>query len=113
MKLENINDYIEFSNQRLTKRVIFKEGKTTGFILNFQPGQVLPAHKHPGANLQLLLLQGTGIFTIDGEQYSVKKDDVLYVNGDEEVSFTNNGESNVSIYVMLNNIPNDQYAKNF
>ncbi|RKQ34732.1 cupin domain-containing protein [Oceanobacillus halophilus] len=111
MKKQNFNDYVEFSNERFTKRVIFKENKTTIFVLNFASGQTLPAHKHPGSNVQLMVMQGEGKFTIDGEDIPVIKGDVLFVEGDEELAFTNNSTSNTSLYVMLNKIPNENYAK--
>lgn len=112
MKKQNLNEYVEFKNERFTKRIIFKEGESTTFVLNFKPGQSLPTHKHPGTNVYLLVLQGEGIFTIDGKEVPAQKDDVLVCDGNEEFSFNNSGSSNVSLYVMLNKIPNDQYAEN-
>ncbi|WP_226037047.1 cupin domain-containing protein [Aquibacillus saliphilus] len=111
MKKQNLSEYIEFSEERFTKRVVFKEGQSTVFLLNFKPGQSLPAHKHPGTNVYLQLLQGEGTFTFDGEKVAVTKDDILVAGGDEELSFANDGSSNVSLYVMLNKIPDDSYAK--
>lgn len=55
------------------------------FILNFQPGQVLPSHKHPGAKLFLLVLKGEGSFNINGNEIYVKKDDLITVTGDEKL----------------------------
>ncbi|WP_230199739.1 cupin domain-containing protein [Bacillus andreraoultii] len=80
------------------------------FILNFQPGQVLPSHKHPGAKLFLLVLKGEGSFNINGNEIYVKKDDLITVTGDEELSFTNNGKENVSHYVTLHNTPSPEIA---
>ncbi|WP_117169609.1 cupin domain-containing protein [Paraliobacillus sediminis] len=112
MKRNNINEFMEFTEEKLTKRVIIKEGKTTVFILNFKPGQSLPAHKHPGSNVQLLVLEGNGEFNIDGETVVVEKNDTVFIGGDEELAFLNTGTKNVSLYVVLNNIPDDRYAKN-
>ncbi len=112
MKKQNLNEYVEFNNEKFTKRIIFKEQESTVFVLNFQPGQSLPAHKHPGTNVYLLVLQGEGAFTINGKEVPAQKDDVLVCDGNEEFAFTNNGSSNASIYVMLNKTPNDQYAQN-
>ncbi|GGM40391.1 hypothetical protein GCM10011351_28150 [Paraliobacillus quinghaiensis] len=108
----NITDFIEFNSERFTKRVIFKEDKTTVFILNFKPGQSLPAHKHPGSNVQLIVLEGEGKFAIDGEEVLIKQNDTLFVTGDEELAFSNCGTENVSLYVMLNKIPDERYAEN-
>ena len=112
MKKHNINDFLEFNEEGFTKRVIFKEDKTTVFILNFKPGQSLPAHKHPGSNVQLIVLEGEGNFTIDGEEVGVTQKDTLFVTGEEVLAFSNSGTENVSLYVMLNKIPDERYAEN-
>ncbi|AIE61493.1 cupin domain-containing protein [Bacillus methanolicus] len=101
MKKQKLTDFVEYNKERFTKHVIFNEGDSTVFVLNFEPGQSLPAHKHPGANVYLLVLQGQGVFSINQEQIDVVKDDVVFCPGDEEMAFTNNGKTNASLYVML------------
>lgn len=112
MRKTHLQDYIEYSEERFTKRIIFKENESTVFVLNFMPGQALPAHKHPGTNVYLLVTEGEGIFTIDNQEVKAKKDDVILCTGDEELAFVNDGESNTSLYVMLNKIPDERYVQN-
>ncbi|WP_102347258.1 cupin domain-containing protein [Bacillus sp. Marseille-P3661] len=112
MKKQNINDYLDFSSEKFTKRIIFKEEESTVFVLNFEPGQSLPSHKHPGTNVYLLVLLGEGTFIINGENIPAKKDEVIVCNGDEDFAFNNDSSSKVSLYVMLNKIPDDRYAQN-
>lgn len=111
MEKQNIQDYIEYKGEKFTKRVIFNEEDSTVFILNFQPGQTLPTHKHPGATLFLLVLKGEGSFIINGNELPVKEDDLITITGDEELSFTNNGNKNVSLYVTLHHTPSPEFAK--
>jgi quercetin dioxygenase-like cupin family protein len=111
LKKEMLNHFIEYNEERLTKRVIFKEGGSTVFMLNFMPNQELPAHKHPGSNVYLLVLSGEGTFTIDEQEIKVKKDDVIVCNGEENLSFVNDGSENVSLYVTLTKIPDERYAQ--
>ncbi|MDL4842664.1 cupin domain-containing protein [Aquibacillus rhizosphaerae] len=112
MNVANINEYKEFNQEKFTKRIVFKEGGSTSFVLNFKSGQELPAHKHPGTNVYLHVLQGKGVFTINDKETYVSKDDVLLVTGDELLSFANNSNEDVSLYVILNKIPNEKYAEN-
>lgn len=112
MQKQKVSDYQEFTSDKFTKRIIFKEGESTVFVLNFEPGQTLPPHKHPGTNVYLLVLQGEGTLTIDGKEHPVIKDDVILCDGEEEFAFANTSTSNVSLYVMLNKIPDDRYAQN-
>lgn len=112
MQKVNIQEYIEYSQERFTKRIVFKEGESTVFVLNFTPNQSLPTHKHPGTNVYLLVVEGAGTFTIDGKEVQAKKNDVILADGDEEFAFVNDSNENTSLYVMLNKIPDERYAQN-
>ncbi|WP_077211001.1 cupin domain-containing protein [Bacillus dakarensis] len=112
MKKTNLQEYIEYSEERFTKRIVFKEGESTVFVLNFKPQQSLPAHKHPGTNVYLLVVEGAGTFKIDGKEVKASKNDVILADGDEEFAFVNDSNENTSVYVMLNKIPNENYAQN-
>ncbi|MEH7225478.1 cupin domain-containing protein [Bacillus sp. JJ1566] len=111
LKKEMLDNFIEYNEERLTKRVIFKEGGSTVFVLNFMPNQILPAHKHPGSNVYLHVLTGAGTFTVDEQEVKVKKNDCLVINGEETLSFVNDGSENVSLYVTLTKIPDERYAQ--
>lgn len=106
-----MNDFKEFMEERFTKRVLFKEGESTVFVLNFLEGQKLPEHTHPGTELYLLVLNGNGTLTINGEDTHVSTNDVIHCHGDEKFSFKNTGKDPVSLYVMLNKVPNKNYAQ--
>ena len=112
MEKKSVKEYMEYSEERFTKRVIYKKGETTAFVLNFLPGQELPTHKHPGTEVYLFVVTGNGTFIIDGQETEVTEADLLYVSDQEEMAFKNSGSKPVSIYVVLSKIPNEQYAKN-
>ncbi len=42
MKQTNLQEYMQYNEERFTKRIIFKEGESTVFLLNFMPQQALP-----------------------------------------------------------------------
>lgn len=102
----------EFSDKQFTKKIIFREGESTVFVLNFLPGQQLPAHKHPGTNVYLMVLQGGGTLVIDGVPTNVIEKDVILAGGEEEFAFTNSTSENATLYVMLNKIPDERYVQN-
>lgn len=111
MEIKSVNSFKEYSSEKFTKRIMFKEGGSTVFVLNFEPGQTLPAHKHPGTNVYILVLNGSGTFTVDGKQQLLNEQDVLLITGEEELSFENTGDQPVSLYVMLNKIPDERFAQ--
>jgi quercetin dioxygenase-like cupin family protein len=112
MEINSVKTYQEFSEERFTKRIIYKKGETTAFVLNFLPGQQLPVHKHPGTEVYLYVVTGSGTFIIDGHETVVSEADLVHVGGEEELAFHNTGNEPVSLYVTLSKIPNEQYAKN-
>lgn len=112
MEKKSIEIAKEYNEERFTKRIVFQKGDSTVFILNFLPGQKLPAHKHPGTEVYLLVLDGNGTFTIDGADTNVITNDVVHCSETEELSFENTGNSPVSLYVMLNKIPDERFVQN-
>ncbi|KGM45479.1 cupin domain-containing protein [Neobacillus niacini] len=112
MEKISIKAFQEFSEDRFTKRVIYQKGETTAFVLNFLPGQQLPVHKHPGTEVYLYVVTGSGTFIIDGQETKVTEADIVHVGGEEELAFNNTGNEPVSLYVILSKVPSEQYAKN-
>lgn len=112
MQTKNLQDYIVYDDNKFTKRLIFKEKDHAAFMLNFTGGQMLPAHKHPGATLYIVVLQGVGSFQIDGEKIPVEKDSIIQCNGDEELAFVNEENTETSLYVVMHTIPDSSYVEN-
>ncbi|WP_062107176.1 cupin domain-containing protein [Bacillus niameyensis] len=101
MELINAKDQQQFDENRFTKINLFQKGKSTAFLLNFLPGQTLPAHPHPNAHVYLYVLEGTGICKIDDEVQPIGPNDVIHAENEQIVSIENNGKERLSIYVVL------------
>jgi quercetin dioxygenase-like cupin family protein len=111
MEKLSILDYLEYNETRFTKKILFKKGDNTAFVLNFSPGQELPTHTHPGSDLFLTVIKGRGTLIINGQETEIAVNDVINAEGDEEFAFKNSSNEPVSLYVTLSKIPNEQYAK--
>jgi quercetin dioxygenase-like cupin family protein len=111
MEKQSLNQYQEFSEERFTKRIVFKKGDSTVFLLNFMPGQELPKHTHPGTEVFILTMQGEGTFTIDGEEVTAPANETVHLSGSEELSYKNTGDEPVTLYVMLNKVPDERFAQ--
>jgi len=111
MEKNQLHTYQEYSDERFTKRVIYKTEESVVFILNFMPGQQLPRHNHPGTHVFLLILEGTGTMIADDQEVLAMKGDLLKVDGEEQFAIRNDGDQRLSIHVMLNKIPDERYAK--
>ena len=91
MEKNSVKAFMEYSEEKFTKRIIYKKGETTAFVLNFLPGQQLPTHKHPGTEVYIYVVTGTGTIIIDGLESAVSEVDLIHVNSEEEMSFNNSG----------------------
>lgn len=98
MELHQISEYMQFSEERFTKVDFVKNRRSNGFVLNFLPGQEMKAHHHPGKDLFLYMVDGTGTVTVDDEPIALKTGDVLYCEAEEKIGFINTSDANVSIY---------------
>lgn len=112
MEKTNLSQYQDFQENKFTKRLVHKEDSNVIFVLNFTPGTELPTHKHPGANVYLLVLEGAGSVTHNETQTDVAKGDIIHINGDESFSYRCSAEAASSLYVVLTQTPNENYAKN-
>lgn len=106
MEKQSIKTFQEFNEENFIKKVIFNNGTSTAFVLNFMPGQKLPAHKHPGAEVFLLVAEGSGTITIDGKETEVTENDLIHTGEEEELAFANTSSKRVSLYVILNKFSN-------
>ena len=111
MQKQSLNNFQEVKDNKFTKRVIYKNEGNTAFTLNFLPGQQLPAHTHPGADLYITVMKGKGVLTTDGQETSIATNDIVHCKGTEELSFLNNGDDAASLLVVLHNTPGDEYAQ--
>src|SRR5690606_40151696 len=105
MEKKELQQAREYNADKFTKRIVFKNGESVAFVLNFMPGQELPPHKHPGTAVYILVTEGSGTVTVDGEQTQLVKDDLLSVEGNEQFFFKNTGSDPTSLYVVLSKIP--------
>ena len=112
MEKNSVKAFQDYNEEKFTKKIIYKKGETTAFVLNFLPGQQLPAHKHSGSEVYLYVVNGSGTFVVDGTETEVTEADVMHVSDNEEMAFKNSGSEPVSLYVVLSKIPSEQYAKN-
>ncbi|WP_046227511.1 cupin domain-containing protein [Paenibacillus dauci] len=112
MEHQLLNQFQAYENERFTKRIVFKQPGSIVFTLNFEPGQQLPAHRHPGADVYILVSEGKGIFDCDGTETAVSAGDVVHVQGDELMSYRSGETERSSLYVTLVNILNLEYAQN-
>lgn len=111
MEIKSLKSSQLFTEDKFTKKIVYQNGEGVVFVLNFMPGQALPKHKHPDSHVYILVLQGSGIVTVNGMDTSISELDVVHCEGNEEFSFINSGSEPVSLYVQLTKIPDTRYTQ--
>jgi len=111
MEIKKLEAVREFGADRFTKRILFQKGGSVAFVLHFMPGQELPAHKHPGTAVYILVLEGSGTIIVDGAATEVYAEDAIGCEGNEQFSFQNTGSVPTRLYVVLSRIPDERYAQ--
>lgn len=101
MEKKSIREAQTFGEEKFTKNMLYQTDTHHAFVLNFKPGQELPAHKHPGRELYLLVIEGEGTLTIDGTPAAIVQGDAVQCMGDELFAFKNTSNGNTSLYVVL------------
>ena len=101
MEKYRITEAQQFNEERFTKINIIRNKRSVAFLLNFLPGQVMKSHNHPDRELYLHVIEGKGVFLVDGEELPVENGDVIYCEEEEQIGFTNTGEENVSIFATM------------
>lgn len=69
MQIEKLSEKIVYMNDKLTKKIIFKETRVLNFVLNFRPGQGVPPHNHEQSDLVIHVLVGQGEMSVDEKVY--------------------------------------------
>ncbi|MFK2824571.1 cupin domain-containing protein [Bacillus sp. B190/17] len=101
MDKQSMMNYVTFSDEKFTRNVVKSGGKSMAFVLNFQPGQALPPHPHPNADVYVVVWEGSGTFTVDSKSFLAEKGDIVHCRGEEVLSFKNDSNVNTTLYVTL------------
>ncbi|MDD2370407.1 MAG: cupin domain-containing protein [Firmicutes bacterium] len=111
MENKNIKDSIVFSDESITKKIIFDEEKVLVFVLNFKAGQKLPVHKHGSSALLYTVLSGSGEMLVNDKIVKLEEGSIGLVNGDDDFSIPF-VEKDMSLFVTLSPRPEDErYAQ--
>lgn len=110
MQIEKLSEKIVYMDDKLTKKILFKEARVLNFVLNFRPGQGVPPHNHEESDLVIHILVGAGEMVVDGKVYQLVQGDVIHCKGTEVFSLTNNGNNDMSYFVILAPNPSPVYS---
>lgn len=111
MDIKDVSESTVFSEETITKRVLFADKNILSFVLNLKAGQVLPVHKHENSTLVLVVLSGNGEIRINNETDKLGKGTVVTAKGEDEFEIPKVSED-MSLFVNIAPNPsNAAYSK--
>jgi quercetin dioxygenase-like cupin family protein len=110
VQIVKLSEKVVYMDDKLTKKILFKESRILNFVLNFKPGQGVPAHNHEQSDLIVHVLVGQGQMVVDEKVYKIVQDDVIHCKGTEVFSLTNTGNTDMSCFVILAPNPSPVYS---
>lgn len=101
ISLNNLPQKSVSHNPNINKKEIITNGKIpnlTNFAqANFTVGQVSPAHSHEDMWEVFYVESGTGIITINGQEYQLEKGITVIVEPNETHEISNNGKEDLTL----------------
>lgn len=111
MEKKTVVDGMQYHEERFTKKILFQHGESVVFMLNFMPGQQLPEHKHPGADVYIHAFSGNGTIMVEGMEQTLNEADIIYLSGEESFAYRNSGPKPASLYVVISKVPGPAYTQ--
>ncbi|MEJ6950003.1 cupin domain-containing protein [Natronospora cellulosivora (SeqCode)] len=111
MKKYSLEKYLLDPGQKIAKRIVYTDDNVLAFVLNIASEESLPKHTHFDSTVLLQVLSGKGNVVVDGKTVSVVENDLVQLDGPEEMSVDNTGDKTLSLYVSISPIPpSDKYT---
>jgi|LSQX01.1.fsa_nt_gb quercetin dioxygenase-like cupin family protein len=111
MQKFNFKDFFQTPENKIAKRVIFKDEKVIAFILNIAKGEMLPGHTHGEVSLLLQILDGSATVITDSLETALEPGELMKVEGSEKMQVINQGEGTLRLFVTIAPMGNEAFAR--
>ena len=106
MDVKSVMDARKFSPDKLAKISLFESEKMFCDVYAVSAGQEQKSHTHDGCDKLYYVIEGCGLFKIDGEVREVGEKNVVYVPSGVEHAVKNDSGANLTLLVMMTPHPN-------
>lgn len=106
MDVKSVNDARRFSPEKLVKTSLFESERMFCDVYAISPGQEQKAHAHEGSDKIYFVVEGCGLFKVDGELREIGEKNVVYVPAGREHSVKNDSGGNLTLLVLMAPHPN-------
>lgn len=103
MEQKLLADFMVFSTEHLTKKIIYQDKDILTFVLNLKPGHKLPRHGHEGGTLTLQIIQGAGMIAINDVKQPMVEGQIFILSGTDLLEVP---EVTIDLSLLVNIAPN-------
>ena len=94
-------DHAAYSADKMGKATIFESPRMLVGLNAFEPGQQHALHAHAGQDKVYHVLEGTGVFLLDGRELAMKPGDLLIAPEGVPHGVRNTGASRLLVLAIL------------
>jgi quercetin dioxygenase-like cupin family protein len=105
MQIKKISDHFLFSSEKMKKNNLFETDNFFCDIYCLEPGQDQKIHSHQGSDKFYYVLEGTGVFHVDGEERNVSAAHIVFCPKGSMHGVKNNSGKNLILMVVMSPKP--------
>ncbi len=90
-----------YRTDKMGKSTIFSSPRLLVGVNAFEPGQAHPLHSHQGMDKVYYVLEGEGVFLVDGAELPMRAGDMLAAPDGVPHGIHNTGDARLAVLVVL------------
>jgi quercetin dioxygenase-like cupin family protein len=91
----------QFSMEKMKKNGIFETERFFCDLYCFEPGQTQPAHTHEGSDKVYFVIEGKGMFQVDGEERELGAGEIVLARSGHKHGVANKGNERLVVLVYM------------
>ena len=104
-------DHAVYSTEKMGKTTIFESSRLLVGLNAFEPGQQHALHAHAGQDKVYQVLEGRGVFLLDGRELSMQPGDLLVAPDGVPHGVRNTGSGRLLVLAILAPAPGPRPAR--
>ncbi len=101
METVNVPDTIQFSEEKMQKNSLFDSPNLFYDTYCLLPDQAQKVHAHEGSDKVYYVLEGTGTFTVGGEEKDLTRGQAVIARSGEPHGVRNDSDANLVLLVTM------------
>ena len=97
----NPSDHAEWRSDKMGKRTLFESPRLLVGLNGFEPGQSHALHAHAGMDKMYYVLEGSGVFLLEGRELAMRQGDLLVAPEGVPHGVTNTGATRLLVLAVL------------